>query len=87
MSFACAYFGDPSECPECGGSIQAPGARQDRFCGDDCAASHADRVAAQERAQQARRDREDAFGREVNRLRGLGHTDEEIDVMLAGMPS
>lgn len=87
MSFVCAYTGDPSECPECGGFIPAPGARQDGFCGDDCAASYAARVAAQDAARQARRGRADAFGREVARLRGLGHTDEEIDLLLADIPS
>lgn len=83
----CAYTGDPEECPECGGSVPAPGARQDRFCGDDCAASYADRCGALEAAQQARRDRVAAFGVEVDRLRALGHTDVEIDVLLKGMPT
>lgn len=87
MNIVCAYFGNPAECPECGGSVPAPGARQDRFCGDDCAASYADHCAALEAAQQARRAREAAFGREVDQLHGLGHTDVEIDALLAGMPT
>jgi hypothetical protein len=87
MTFVCAYLGDPSECPECGGYVPAPGARQDAFCGDDCAAVYADRCAVLEAVQAARGAREDAFGAEVDRLRGLGHSDEEIDRLLAGMPS
>lgn len=87
MTFVCAYLGDPAECMECGGYVPTPGARQDRFCGDDCAASYADRCAALDAAQAARRAREDAFGVEVDRLRGLGHSDEEIDRLLEGMPS
>lgn len=87
MSFFCAYLGDPAECMECGFSVPDPGARQDRFCGDDCAASYADRGAAIEAARLARRAREDAFGEEVERLRALGHTDEEIDLLTVGLPS
>jgi hypothetical protein len=87
MNVVCAYFGNPADCHECGGFVPSPGARQDRFCGDACAASYSDRAAALDAAQQARRAREDAFGAEVDRLRGLGHSDEEIDVLLAGMPS
>lgn len=87
MNIVCAYYGNPADCPECGGSISSPGTRQDPFCDDDCAASYSDRAAAQDAAQQARRAREDAFGVEVDRLRGLGHGDVEIDVLLAGMPS
>lgn len=87
MTYACAYYGDPAECPECGGLVPVPGARQDRFCGDDCAASFADHVAAMEAARQARRTREDTFGVECDRLRALGHTDKEIDVLLVGMPT
>lgn len=83
----CAYLGDPAECMECGFSVPEPGARQDRFCGDDCAAGYAERGAAMEAARLARRAREDAFAVEGDRLRKLGHTDEEIDVLLAGMPT
>lgn len=87
MNIVCAYFGDPAECMECGFAVPSPGARQDRFCGDECAASYSDRAAAQAAAQHARRAREDAFGAEVDRLRGLGNSDEEIDVLLAAMPT
>lgn len=87
MNIVCAYFGNPADCPECGGAVPTPGARQDRFCGDDCASASLDRAAAQQAAQDARRAREDAFGVEVDRLRALGHTDVEIDVLLEGMPT
>jgi hypothetical protein len=40
-----------------------------------------------EARERARRAREEAFGVEVQRLRGLGHSYEECDVLLAGMPT
>ncbi len=83
MNIVCCYMGDPNECPECGGFNDTG----QQFCSHDCAAAWADRAADHERQAQARRDNEEAFGREVDRLRTAGHTDEEIDVMLAGMPS
>lgn len=86
MTIVCAYSGRPDECPECGGFVRRPGERGDQFCSDDCAADYADRTTAQDAAAQARRDADDAFGREVARLRAAGHSYEEIDVLLAGMP-
>ncbi len=83
MSFVCAYMGRPDECPECGGHNETG----DRFCSHDCAADHDTRVAHLDRERQASRDQAAAFGREVDRLRALGHTDQEIDVLLAEMPS
>lgn len=79
----CLYMGRPDECPECG-FFNGTGTR---FCSHDCADHYAARVAAQEAEVQARRDREDAFGRAVDELHAAGHTDEEIDVLLAGMPT
>jgi hypothetical protein len=76
-------MGRSDECPECG-FYNATG---DRFCSHDCAASYADRCARMAAAEQARRDREAAFGRAVDELHAAGHTDEEIDVLLAGMPT
>lgn len=86
MTIVCAYFGRPDECTECGGQVRRPGERVDRFCSDDCAADYTQRAAAQDTAVAARRAAEDAFGREVDRLRAAGHSDERIDVLLAGMP-
>jgi hypothetical protein len=83
MTVVCLYQGVPGDCSECGG-FDPTGTG---FCCHDCRAARADREARQAAEVQARRDREDAFGREVDRLRALGHADEEIDVMLAGMPS
>lgn len=79
----CAYTGVPGDCSECGG-LDPTGTG---FCCHDCAQARADRAERHAAERQARRDREDAFGREVDRLRSLGHSDEEIDLMLAEMPS
>lgn len=91
MTVVCAYFGPADECHGCGGALPARNVRMDRFCSDDCAASeHArrTRVDAEHAAQlAARRAREDAFARESDRLRDLGHTDEQIDVLLAHIPT
>lgn len=95
MTIVCAYFGPYDECPNCGGSLsgllagQPP--RMDSFCSDDCAADDHDRRARldADRAARtaARRAREDEFAREGDRLRQLGHTDTEIDVLLAHIPT
>lgn len=82
MNIVCVYTGNPNDCPECGG--HNPTGQQ--FCSHDCAADRADREARREAAVQARRDAEDAFAVEVERLRGLGHTDHEIDELLKDMP-
>ena len=79
----CLYQGRPDECPECGGFNETG----TRFCSHDCAASWDERVATLEAARVERRRREDAFAAAAQELRDLGHTDEEIDQMLAGMPS
>lgn len=81
--FVCVYTGRADECMECGGFNQTG----DRFCSHECAGSYADRAAVQEAEVQARRDREDAFGRECDRLRALGYGDVEIDALLIGMPT
>lgn len=82
-AIVCAYLGPPNQCSECGGHDPTGTG----FCCHDCAQARADRVERHEAERQGRRDREDAFGREVDRLRGLGHSDEEIDLMLAEMTS
>lgn len=82
LNFVCAYTGPPEACRECGG-FDATGAG---FCSHDCAAAWADRGKRLEAADQARRDADDAFGREADRLRTEGHTDEEIDEILKDMP-
>jgi hypothetical protein len=79
----CLYFGRADECAECGG-FNATGTQ---FCSHDCAASRAERVARQDADRQARRDREALFGAECERLRALGHSDEEIDALLVGIPT
>ena len=79
----CLYFGPRDECSECGG-FNATGTQ---FCSHDCAASQADRVARMEADRLARRAREDAFAAACEQLRARGHSDEEIDVLLAGMPT
>lgn len=81
-SIVCAYFGPPSECAECGGHDDTGTG----FCSHDCRAGWADRGVRLEAAAQARRDADDAFGREADRLRAQGHTDMEIDELLKGMP-
>lgn len=79
----CLYFGRRDECQECGGFNQTG----NPYCSHDCAAAAA-AAAARDAAQvQARRSREEAFAVEVERLRQLGHSYEEIDVLLAGMPT
>lgn len=83
LTYVCAYMGRADECHECGGFNQTG----TQFCSHDCAASRADRVAEMDAARQARRDREKAFGVAADELRAQGHTDEEIDVLLAGMPT
>lgn len=79
----CFYFGPPDICPECGGG-KPEGIP---FCSPECAAERADRVAAHDAMDEHRRRREGAFGAEVARLRGEGYSYEEIETMLAGMPS
>lgn len=81
--FVCLYMGPRNECSECGffNDTGTP------FCSHDCAAARADRVAAMDRARQERRDREELFAAECDRLRAAGHTDEEIDLLLAGIPT
>lgn len=82
-NIVCLYQGRPDECPECGG-INETGTR---FCSHDCGANYAERCASQEAARVERRRREDAFAAAAQELRELGHTDEEIDQLLTGMPS
>jgi hypothetical protein len=81
--FVCVYFGQPDECPECGGFNRTG----DRYCSHECGDQAAMRAADHEEQIQARRAREDAFAAECERLRAAGHTDEEIDVLLVGMPT
>lgn len=80
--FICLYFGRPDECPECGGFNDTG----TRFCSHECAADWDERGRQIEAEAQARRDRDDAFGRECERLRALGHTDAEIDALTASLP-
>jgi len=82
MSLVCVYTGYPGDCSEFGG-YDPTGTG---FCSHDCRAERADRMARREAAIQALRDADDAFGREVDRLRALGHTDLEIDELLKRMP-
>lgn len=82
-NIVCAYFGRPDECPECGGFNDTG----TRFCSHECAANYAERGAEMERREAERRAREDAFGEACAELRRKGHSDEEIDVLLAGMPT
>lgn len=80
--FVCAYTGVPGECQECGGYDRTGTG----FCGHDCRDSRATNDARQEAEGQARRDADDAFGLEAERLKALGHTDQEIDELLKDMP-
>lgn len=82
IHFVCLYTGVPGECQECG--FHDPTGTG--WCSHDCRQAYEDRGAQIQANVQARRDADDAFGREADRLRGLGHTDEEIDEMLKGMP-
>lgn len=78
----CVYMGPPGECSECGGFDETGTG----FCSPDCHADRADREARWRSAVQARRDADDAFGRAAELLHAKGHTDEEIDELLKGMP-
>lgn len=80
--FVCLYFGRVDECPECGGFNETG----TRYCSTECEANAAERMTEQEVRAQLRRDQDDAFGAEVDRLRALGHTDVEIDELTRGMP-
>lgn len=81
-TFVCAYFGRPDECHSCGGFNETG----TRYCSTECEADAADRLAEIEAHAQQRRDQDDAFAAEVDRLRALGHTDAEIDELTRGMP-
>ena len=83
IGVVCLYCGPPGECQECGGFNETGSP----YCSHDCAADAAARLAQLEETVRARRAREDAFAAECDRLRALGHTDEEIDALLAGMPT
>lgn len=83
MRYVCLYFGRSDECQECGGFNQT-GAQ---FCSHDCAASWAAHVAKQDAEVSARRARENAFADAAAALRTQGRTDEEIDLLLIGMPT
>lgn len=80
--FLCAYTGVPGDCAECGGHDPTGTG----WCSHDCRQAFEDRGAQAEAQQQARRAADDAFGREADRLRTLGHTDREIDELLKDMP-
>lgn len=82
LGIVCAYTGPPGECQECGGFDNTGTG----FCSHDCRADRADREARHRAADRARRAADDAFGREAERLRTLGHADAEIDELLKGMP-
>jgi predicted ATP-dependent serine protease len=82
MTFVCAYMGVPGDCQECG--FHDP--TYTGFCSHECREARAGREERHRAADQDRRDADDAFGREADRLKALGHTDLEIDEMLKGMP-
>jgi hypothetical protein len=82
VAIVCAYTGPPNECVECGGYDQTGTG----FCSHDCHADFADRGRQSEAALAKRRADDDAFAEEANRLRLLGHGDEEIDELLKDMP-
>ena len=79
----CLYFGDPRECPECGGFNDTG----HRYCSHDCGDSATRREAESLRRDEQRRAREEAFALAGSRLADAGYTDEQIDLMLAGLPS
>jgi hypothetical protein len=81
-TFVCLYMGYPGDCQECGGHDPTGTG----FCSHDCRTDRADRLARRDAAVQALQEADDEFGREADRLRALGHTDEEIDEMLKEMP-
>jgi hypothetical protein len=82
INFVCAYMGRADECQECG-FFNETGTR---FCSVECEANFAERGAEMDARAQQRRDQDDAFGAECERLRALGRTDAEIDELLRGMP-
>jgi hypothetical protein len=82
LNIVCVYTGIPGDCSECGGH-DATGTG---WCSHDCRQAFEGRGAQIRANIQARRDADDAFGREADRLRSVGHTDEEIDEMLKEMP-
>lgn len=82
IPIVCIYTGIPGDCSECG--FYDP--TYSGFCSDECRDARLDREERYKAEVQARRDADDAFGREVDQLRALGHTDEQIDELLKGMP-
>lgn len=75
VDFVCAYQGRADECPGCGGFNETGG----QFCSHDCAGSWADRVAAGDAQQEARRKMEAAFGACSSILAELGYSGDEIE--------
>lgn len=78
----CVYIGVPGECTECG-FIDETGSG---FCSPACQDRRAEREAEHRDALDRRRAAEDAFAAEVQRLRGLGYTDEQIGAILKDWP-
>lgn len=83
MSFVCLY--QPKHCHECSCEL-GPGAIDGRFCDAECADAFAEAVTRIEASEKARRQAEDDFALEVERLSAAGYSYTEIDTILADMP-
>lgn len=82
LQIVCVYTGVPGACIEC----EAPAIPGRRFCSADCEQAFADRE--QDHRDQVEQERRNnaAFAAEVERLRGEGLTDTQIDERLRDMP-
>jgi hypothetical protein len=80
--FVCLYTGPPGECCECGGYDPTGSG----LCSFECVESRQAGIDRQDAERDARRAADDKYGTEVDRLRALGHTYEEIEQLLKDWP-
>lgn len=82
LGIVCVYTAIPGECPVCGGHNDTG----PPFCMPECEEAFHDRADQHRAARDQERANNEAFAVEVDRLRAAGHTDDEINHMLRGMP-
>jgi hypothetical protein len=83
MSFICLY--QPNRCHECDRELGL-NAIDGRFCDGECADAFAEAQTRIEESDRLRRQAEDAFAAEVERLSAAGYSYAEIDTLLEDMP-
>jgi hypothetical protein len=81
--FFCLY--QPHRCHECGRELGSS-AIDGRFCSLECADSQAEALTRIEESDHRRRQAEDDFAAEVDRLSAAGYSYAEIDTILEDMP-